>query len=144
MFSVLKLEKVFTAVSIREVAKRTSPDPNDLTETRRYISDLIASGQLKATLTTSGPTTILRFLPPQNLNRSENDLQLELNLHKRELTEILRHIQLHDHRLEVIKEYVEHLRKLKRQNDVDAHSPGSKGGPSGELLEYEEEMMNDL
>lgn len=141
---MLNLENVFTAVSIKEVARRTSPDPNDLLETRKFIGDLISSGQLKAILTTSGADVILRFLPSQSTNTSESDLQHELDVQKSELADILRHTHGDDYRLEITKDYIEYLRKLKKQSDVDGQSPGSKGGTSGELFEYEEEMMNDL
>lgn len=144
VFAIFKLEDIFTACSIKEVARRTSPDPNNLVETREFIEKLITSDRLKATLTTSGPDTILRFLTPQNLTKSEKELQLELDIQKSDLAEILKHIQGDDQRLEISKDYIEHLRKLKKQSDAGAYSPGSKSGPSGDLAEYEEDVMNDI
>ncbi len=144
-FAVVRLGRTFTALSIAEVAKRTSLIPSDLNETATYIASLIANGDLDADLTIpSGgdPSSlpILRFLPTKSSLKSEAQVQQELAVHTAELKLILKHIQDNDHRLEITKEYIEMLKKLKKQRE-QSRSSGAEGAA---FEDVDEDMMEDM
>ena len=144
-FAVLRLGRTFTALSIAEVAKRTSPNPSDLNETASYIASLIANGDLDADLTISSGSDpsnlpILRFLPSRKSLKSEAQVQQELAVQTAELKNILKHISDNDHRFEISKEYIEMLKKLKKQRDQ-----AKSGGPNDAGFEdVDEDMMEDM
>jgi COP9 signalosome complex subunit 3 len=143
-FSVLRLANTYAALPLTEVARRTSPDPLDLVETASYITSLIVSGDLKATLTqpqdTSVPAT-LRFLSSSSVLQTESDLHRGLQIHRAELESILKHLQDSDHRLEISKDYIEKLRSMKRQKEQEVKA-GSSGGQA--VADFEEDVMADL
>ena len=66
---------------------------------------------------TNPPT--LRFLPASSTTKTETQLQLDLDRQKTKLADLLELISSDDHRLEVSREYVEYLRKLKQAKDED-------------------------
>lgn len=148
-FAVQRLSRTFTALSIADVAKRTSPNPTDLNETATYISSLISNGDLNADLampigSDQSNLPILRFLPSQSSRKSEGQIQQELAMQTTELRNILKQISDNDYRLEITKEYVDALRKLKKQKDQ------IKGGGTGASLaeagfeDIDEDMMEDM
>lgn len=144
-FSVLRLANIYAALPLPEVARRTSPEPTDLVETASYIASLIASGDLKATLTRSpdaaAAAATLRFLSSSSVIRTEASLHQELQSHQAELENILKHVQDSDHRLEISREYIDKLRLMKKQKEQEA-----RVGPSGGLAmaDFEEDVMADL
>ena len=143
-FSVLGLANIYAALPLTEVARRTSPEPSDLVETASYITTLIVSGDLKATLTRPPDPAVpatLRFSCLSSVPRVETELHRELQLHQAELEIILKHLQDSDHRLEISKEYVDKLRSMKKQKEQEAKAEGSGGQP---MAEFEEEIMADL
>ena len=144
-FSVLNLEKTFTALSIAQIARRTSPDPADLEETQSYISSLISAGELAATLSPSSDPSqgaIVRFLPSPIQTKSEPDLKKDLARQRAELATLLQHVQSEEYRLEISKEYIDQLRKMKKALD----GMGEKGGTSknADALEMDEDVMGDM
>jgi COP9 signalosome complex subunit 3 len=142
-FAVLRLANIYAALPLTEVARRTSPDSSDLVEAASYISTLIAAGDLKATLTQSQDPAVpatLRFLSSSSVPRTESDLHHDLEIHKAELAGILKHLQDSDHRLEVSKDYIDMLRRMKKQKEQQAKG----GGASSQPVEYfEENIMDD-
>lgn len=139
-FAVIKLGKTFAALSIPQVAQRTSPTPSDLAETERFVASLIAAGDLNATLSESGNSqqpAILRFTAYSASSDSEEALQRELALQSNDLTEMMKHVQDDDARIELSKEYIEYLRKLKRSKEAQEKDGG---GPD----DFDEDMMADL
>lgn len=146
-FAVLRLGKTFTALSIAEVAKRTSPSPADLNETTTYITSLVASGELNAELTMpvgsdQSSLPVLRFLPSQSSLKAEAQIQKELAAQTVELKTILKHISDNDYRLEISKEYIDVLKKLKKQKD---QSKGNGlGGGQDATFDIDEDMMEDM
>lgn len=143
-FSVLRLANIYAALPLTEVARRTSPEPSDVVEAASYITRLIVSGDLKATLTQPQDTTTpatLRFLTSSSVPGTEADLHYDLTAHKAELESILKHLQDSDHRLEISKEYIEKLRGLRRHKEQ-----GMKvGGSGGQVMsEFDEDVMADL
>jgi len=143
-FSVLRLANIYAALPLTEVARRTSPEPSDLVETASYITMLIVSGDLNATLTQPQDPTVpatLRFLSSSSEPRTEADLHHHLQMQKAELESILKHLQDSDHRLEISKDYIEKLRSMKKQKEQEAKA-GSSGGQ--QMADVEEDVMADL
>lgn len=143
-FSVLRLANIYAALPLTEVARRTSPDPSDLVEAASYITSLIVSGDLKATLSRSQHPAVsatLRFLPSSAVPLSETDLHHDLQIQRAELEIILKHLQDSDHRLEISKEYIEKLRSMKKHKEQEAKA-GSSGGQA--TADFEEDVMADL
>jgi len=141
-FQVQKLGNTFAALPIAEVAQRTSPDPNDLTETTTYITSLIAAGDLNALLSASQSTgqPTLRFLATTASTKTEAQIQHSLAHHRAELQALLEAVSHNDHRLEISKEYVDMLKKMKKAKDAGGNSDGSK--PTG-FEDLDEDMMAD-
>ena len=122
-FSILKLGEIYKALYIPEVAKRTSPTPNDLSETESYISSLIASGQLNATLTqpaTAGGSSVLRFADSSATGthpRTEAQMHADLVDQTRRVAKVSQFIQETDRRMGISKEYVSYAKKQKKNRD---------------------------
>jgi COP9 signalosome complex subunit 3 len=143
-FLVQRLANIYAALPLTEVARRTSPDATDMVETASYIASLIASGELKATLTQSPDPSMpatLRFLSSSSVHQSESDLHRDLELQQAELEGILKHLQDSDHRLEISKEYIDKLRNMKKQKEQES-KPGGSGGHA--MDEFDEDVMGDL
>ena len=147
-FSVLRLGNTFAALSIAEVARRTSPDPTDLNETAAYVTFLITTGQLQAVIThspsTDPPTLpILRFLPSSSTLKTESQISIDLAMQTAALQKLLKHVGDNDYRLEISKEYVDMLRKLKKQKEQAGKEDGS-GFQGATFDDVDEDMMADL
>lgn len=158
-FSVLRLSKTYAALPIEEVARLTSPAPNDAAETLNYITMLITTGAVQAQLTPLSPKTqsaslgTLRFLPSTTTQKSEAEVERELAIKTAELQILSKHIQDYDHQLNVNKDYVEWLQKAKKARDQEKKagdkSAASKpfgippGSGMGMGLDVDEEMMDD-
>lgn len=143
-FSVLRLADVYVALPLTEVCRRTSPDPSDVIEAASYITTLIASGELKASLTLSqdpGRSAMLRFLSFPSVPRSEGELYHDLQADKAQLECILKHLQDTDHRLEISKEFIEKMRWMKKQKEQE----WKVGGTGGQLKDdFDEDVMGEL
>jgi COP9 signalosome complex subunit 3 len=146
-YAVIRLGKTFVALSITEVARRTSADPLDVNGTAAYISALISQGELNAELTVpsngSDPVPVLRFLPSTSATKTEAQLQHDLASQASELRNILKHISDNDHRLEITKEYVGFLQKLKRTKEQTAKG-GAPGASETPFEDIDEDMMGDM
>jgi COP9 signalosome complex subunit 3 len=143
-FSILRLGNIYAALPLTEVARRTSPDPADLVETASYIATLIASSELRATLAQSQDPAVpstLRFLLSPSGPPTETDLHRDLQVHKTELENVLKHLQDSDHRLEISKDYIEKLRLMKKQKEQQAKE-GASGGQA--MDDFDEDVMGDL
>ena len=148
-FAVLRLSKTFTALSITEVARRTSPNPSDLNETVHYITTLIQSGSLNAQLVTppTEPTAIptLRF-SMSTPNRSEAEIAKALAVKTTQLQHLMRYVAENEHKLEINREYVDFLKKLKKTKDQEKIAAGPGGPVSGansRVMDIDEEIMGD-
>ena len=153
-FAVLSLAQTFTALPISEVARRTSPNPSNLTETREYISDLIITDELKAIITDDEQVPTLRFLGGDEATRSEIQLQAEIAQNKTKLSQVMELVSTIDHRIEMSPEYIEHLRRLKKTKEDDdtvgrkyggpGHGAGGKGGNTSSVTDpLDEDVMAD-
>ena len=146
-YAVIRLGKTFVALSIAEVARRTSADPSDIDETAAYVTSLISQGELNAELTLpSGggdPMPVLRFLPSAASTKTEAQLQQDLGAQALELRNILKHVSDNDHRLEISKEYIGFLQKLKNQKE-QAAKVGAAGVSEAQFEDIDEDMMGDI
>ncbi|KAA6413378.1 MAG: hypothetical protein FRX48_03124 [Lasallia pustulata] len=151
-FAVKRLEKTYAALSVSEIARRTSPDPNNQAETEHYLSSLIANGYLNATLIQSSDLSypsILRFATSPTtgpLARSEAQAYEELVEQTARISKLTEHIKETDRRLAMTKEYIDWAKRTRKQKDA--------GGSMGELNHMiemagddyggDEDMMADL
>ncbi|MCJ1452493.1 hypothetical protein MMC28_002836 [Mycoblastus sanguinarius] len=146
-FSVLQLEKTYAALTIAEVTRRTSPDPNDYAGTGQYVVHLICSGSLNASLSepSEDPASwIVRFSDPTTgpLARSEEQQYESLAKQTRKVQTLMDHIREADRKLSLSKDYIAEAKKAK------------KIGPGGEAeaawamhnegFDQDEDMMGDL
>ena len=144
-FAVLRLGRTFTALSIAEVARRTSPDARDLEETRRYLGSLIETGDLRAVITDgSRGNQSLRFMASAKSTKSETEIESVLAAHTQELQVLLQQVHNTENRLEVAKEYIDYLKKLKKIKDEDKKNGGPSGGRSAAVDDVDEDMMEEF
>jgi COP9 signalosome complex subunit 3 len=143
-FQVQRLGNTFAALPITEVAARTCPEPIGLDETTNYITRLIATGDLNAVLSTSpssGQPT-LRFLgSATSSTKTEEQIAQSLSYQRAELQNLLRAISNNDHRLEISKEYIDMLKRLKKGKEA-----GVQGVEVRQLAveDADEDMMVDM
>jgi COP9 signalosome complex subunit 3 len=146
-YAVIRLGKTFVALSIAEVARRTSVDPSDVNGTVEYVTALISQGELNGELTApssgSDQMPVLRFLPSAATTKSEAQLQQDLAAQIGELRNILKHVSDYDHRLEITKEYIAFLQRLKKQKEQAAKS-GTAGVSEAQFEDIDEDMMGDI
>jgi COP9 signalosome complex subunit 3 len=146
-FQVQKLSNTFAALPIAEVAARTSPDPHDIKDTTDYIDRLIRNGDLNAVLSTSPATgeQTLRFLGTGTASRYKSEAQVAKSLsHQRsELQLLMQAISNNDHRLEISREYIDMLKKLKKAKETGGGLNPDGGGRSTAFDDLDEDMMAD-
>ncbi|MCJ1321225.1 hypothetical protein MMC15_006569 [Xylographa vitiligo] len=148
-FLILKLEKTYAALPISLIAQQTSPQPNNIAETESYLTSLIASGQLNATLVPStniAETAILRFAATSHdgpLARSE--MQNFKDLHKQtvKFTYLTRHIKDTERRLELSKDYLEWARKNQKPKDTGPET-ANQGTMGNNGYGVDEDMLADM
>ena len=144
-FMVVRLGRTFSAVSVSEVAKKTSPDPKNISETVAYMTGLIQSGQLKADLVTSATTAnavpVLRFVSDGSAKQqaAKQREAAEMAKKAKEMQDLFKHVADDDSKLEVTKEYLEFLKKLKKSKNSELDPAGDPPG-----MEIDEEIMGDL
>ncbi|KAJ9603660.1 hypothetical protein H2200_011846 [Cladophialophora chaetospira] len=143
-FAVLKLGRTFAALSVAEVARRSSPDPSNLDDTKAYLGALITSGALNAVITdgSDGGQT-LRFSSSSASAKSESQIESALATRTQELQVLLKHVQDTEHRLEVTKEYVDYLKKLKKMKEDEKKTSGTGAGRSAAVDDVDEDMMEE-
>lgn len=149
-FSILRLEKTYVALRILDVAHRTSPAPNNYAETAAYVSSLISSGHLNATLTNTSEEPhawILRFATSSTTGprgRTEQQQYEDLVKQTTRTMKISDHAREADRRLGLSKEYLDWARRI--QKSKDAGSNVDFGGFTTMSDDYmgDEDMMSDL
>ena len=143
-FAVLKLGRTFAALSIAEVARRTSPDPSNLEETKAYLQALIGSGALNAVVTDDGNGgQSLRFSSSSTSAKSESQIESALATRTQELQILLKHVQDTEHGLEVTREYIDYLKKLKKSKEDDKKTGAQGGGRPAAVDDVDEDMMKE-
>ena len=148
-FAILRLAKTYAAVSVAEVTRQTSAEPDNVPETLLYLQNLIANGSLQATITQSqtGAGQILRFVP-DSTQKSEEQVEQDLGAKSHELQVLLKHINDIEYRTEISREYVDFLRKLKKTREDDKKDAATAGGGKGKQLssvdDIDEDMMEEF
>ncbi|EFE42211.1 COP9 subunit 3, putative [Trichophyton verrucosum HKI 0517] len=119
-FSILKLEKAFSAIAIPEIANRVSYECSSAQELEEDIASLIADGQLNARLVQaadpSGPS-ILRFGKDNAGMDLSAEAQLSASLikEKNRIKAMIDNVARIDVRLELGEDYMEGLVKAQRR-----------------------------
>ena len=150
-FSVLQLGKTFAALTVADVTRRTSPNPNDYADTGDYVIHLISTGVLNATISqpSNDPAAwILRFSDstsgPLSLTEEQQHQHLEKQTQK--IISLMEHIREVDRKLSLNKDYIADAKKAKkaRLNDVEGGMDESPWMTHGDAYEHDEDMMADL
>lgn len=145
----MRLEKTFAALTIADIARKTSPRPNDYAETGQYVVCLISAGELNATISepSEDPASwIVRFLVSASgpLARSEEQQYDALVKETRKVKILIDHIRETDRKLSLSKDYISDAKKKKKEKIVE---DGQEGGPwitHDTPFDHDEDMMADL
>lgn len=150
-FSVLQLGKTFAALTVADVTRRTSPNPNDYADTGDYVIHLISTGVLNATISqpSNDPASwILRFSDSASgpLSRTEEQQHQHLEKQTQKIISLMDHIREVDRKLSLNKDYIAEAKKAKkaRLNDVEGGMDESPWMTHGDAYEHDEDMMADL
>lgn len=147
-FSVLQLGKTFAALRIADIARKTSPDPNDFAETGKYVVHLISTGKLNAAISepSEDPASwTVRFVDPSDgpSARSEEQEYEALVKQSRKVKSLMTHFQETDRKLGLSKEYIGDAKK-NRNNKADGAEEGNPWIGRDNLFDQDEDMMADL
>ena len=150
-FSVLRLEKTFAALTVADITRRTSPDPNDYAGTGEYVIHLISIGVLNATISqpSHDPASwILRFSDSTSgpLSRTEEQQHQHLEKQTQKIKFLMDHIREADRKLSLNKDYIAEAKKAKkaRQNGQEGGGEENPWLAHGDAYEHDEDMMADL
>jgi hypothetical protein len=158
-YALIRLSSTYVALSIPTIMLLIPPSqthPSNPTETETYTASLIAAGELSGILI-PGPTpsdpVILRFTSGTNQGTGleyEDRIEKMLTTQTDEITRIAKHMRVVGETLEMSKEYVDYLRRVKKGKETK----GGKGSPeelggigigAGDGIDYEDEdVMGDL
>ncbi|MCJ1251285.1 hypothetical protein MMC30_008516 [Trapelia coarctata] len=148
-FRILRLERIYAAIPISVVAQLTSPQPENHAETEAYVTSLIASGQLNATLGPSTDSTkgsMLRFSTTSTggpLARSETQQFEDLTRQTAKFVQLSKHIKATERRMELSKEYVDWARK-NRRNKANGDSLLNHPLYSNDGYGIDEDLLADM
>ena len=141
-FSVLTLGKTYSSLTIADVARHTSPNPNDFSETANYLQWLISTGQLNGTMIERGTTHQTWVL---NFDEEVESMSEAQQLHELKKTEARIHdlsarITESDQKIGLSKEYLEWCRKAEVKMKDEA--PGVFQDLVDDYI-HDEDMMTD-
>lgn len=136
-------------MTVADIARKTSPYPNDYAETGQYVVHLISAGELNATISEPSEDSaswIVRFSDPGSgpLARSEEqkyDALVKQTLKVKVLTD---HIRETDRKLSLSKEYISDAKKKKKEKVADGAEEGSLWSAQDPPFDHDEDMMADL
>lgn len=150
-FSVLQLGKTFAALTVADIARRTSPDPNDYAGTGDYVIHLISTGVLNATISqpSGDPASwILRFSDSTSgrLSHTEEEQHQHLEKQTRKIKSLMDHIREADRKLSLNKDYIAEAKKAKktRLNGPEGGMEENSWMTQIDAYEHDEDMMADL
>ena len=136
-----------------DVALRTSPGPKDWVETENYVTSLINSGHLNATVTRSqdlAKPSILRFAASSTEGpqaRSEQKQLDDLATQAERIQNLDYHVKEAGMRMALTKEYIDSARKSQKSKDSGSNGgdPNSLGPMTmGDEFAVDEDMMAGL
>lgn len=147
-FSILELEKTYSALTIAEIARCTSSDPHDYAETGRYVVHLISSRQLNATISepSQDPETwIIRFSDSASgpLARSEEQQYEALLKQTRKVKTLTDHIKEIDRKLSLSKDLIADAKKRRKEKNEQGVNEGEHFW-SRDAFDQDEDMMADI
>ena len=130
-------------MTVADVARQTSPNPNDFIETAEYLQWLISTGQLNATMFERGTTPqtwVLKFDEELESMSEAQQLQ-ELKKTEARIHDLSARIAESDQKIGLSKEYLEWSRKaeLKTKDEV----PSVFQDPMDDYI-HDEDMMTDV
>ncbi|MCJ1225691.1 hypothetical protein MMC12_002340 [Toensbergia leucococca] len=152
-FAIVKLGNTFAALTMADVALRTSPGPKDWVETENYVTSLINSGHLNATVTRSqdlAKPSILRFAASSTEGpqaRSEQKQLDDLATQAERIQNLDYHVKEAGMRMALTKEYIDSARKSQKSKDSGSNGgdPNSLGPMTmGDEFAVDEDMMAGL
>ncbi|KAL8795031.1 MAG: hypothetical protein Q9195_002479 [Heterodermia aff. obscurata] len=141
-FSVLNLGKTYSSLPVADVARQTSPNPNDFSETANYLQWLISTGQLNASMIERGTnhqTWILKFNEELESMSEAQQLQ-ELKKTEARIHDLSSRITESDQKIGLSKEYLEWCRKAEAK--VKDEVPGIFQDLADDYI-HDEDMMTD-
>ena len=144
------LEDTYGALTIADVARLTSPDPKDYAETGQFVVGLIASGQLKASIShpSEDPRTwIVRFAGDAiNADQSypEEQQYEEVQRQAQRVDLLMAKVTDLDCQLRTSKEYVNDSKRSKKAKNDGGGFDDATSFPPAEIFDQDEEMMGDL
>jgi COP9 signalosome complex subunit 3 len=140
-FSLLRMSKTFASVYVSQIEAYV-PTPHGHPPTSVYLENLVAAGELRAELLDVPGGRVLRFKRDALADRPEAEVEEALNERARKLHEFVKSIGDVNHRLEVTREYVDMLKKLKKNRDEDLKKGnGNKSTIPTNLDDLDEDMM---
>ena len=148
-FSVLRLEKTFAALTVADITRRTSPDPNDYAGTGTYLINLVSSGKLNATISepSEDPASwIIRFPDETSgpLARTQEQQYEALAKQTQKIQSLMAHIKETDRKLSLSNEYIRDAKK-KRKEKAETGENGDSFQTSGmDGFDQDEDMMADM
>ncbi|KAL9035705.1 MAG: hypothetical protein Q9180_004717 [Flavoplaca navasiana] len=110
--TVAKLESTYVALPLSEVGQRTSPNPNDHTETAQYIAAMISNGQINATIEQTGNNPgswVLRF--GSSPTQTEQHQHEEVKKQVAKTAKVAEYVRETDRKLSLNKEYISWLKQ---------------------------------
>ena len=147
----MKLGNTFAALTVADVARRTSPDPNDYAETGEYVIHLISTGVLNATISqpSNDPASwILRFSDSTSgpLSHTEEQQHQHLEKQTRKIKLLMEHIHEVDRKLSLNKDYIAEAKKAKkaRLNVVESGVDETSWATQNDVYEHDEDIMADV
>lgn len=151
---IIKLSKTYIALPISDITRYISGYPPDQIVTETYLSSLITTGQLNATIAPpmdSSRSSILRFaaspsegpLVPTEANKHEN-----LAKSTSDMVKMANNIETVERMLELSKEYTDYARREARRQKENSGTRVQGLPPQMTTSNYyggvDEEMLADL
>lgn len=120
--------------------KRTRTAPADSAETATYLKNLIASDQLKASVTETGSdpgTWVLRFAEEMAEAPSEAQIYEDFTNAQGRMNQLAAHLKESDRKLSLTREYLDWAKKMEKSAAV------GHGGDPDDLIAADEDVMMD-
>ena len=150
-FSILNLEQTYTALTIADVAQRTSDDPCDYDGTALYVISMISAGQLNATITQDGDIQnwVLRSATSTTtgpLARTEEQLNEDINKQLVRTTILSNHAKELDRKMGLSREYIEWVKRAPKDKELSQNGDLDPARYQGtdDFGPEDEDMMEDL
>ena len=151
-FSVQHLEQTYTALTVGDVSRRTSPDPNNYSNTANYLLRLISMGHLNATISqpSEDPMTwVVHFNRSANgalRVPSEEQQYNDLRRQTEKISMLMEDVREADRQFGLSKEYITDGRKHKKAKENGHGDEDAIPGLSlhQDNFPQDEDMMEDL